>query len=368
MPGPTSFDKWFAQRVSFGANRSASLADGTCPYLPARIGPPHPPPDLSPHLQWYAGTVQSTRDTEMTPPACVSEVHLQESPGKVNWPNFFVVGAQKAGTTYLYHTLKRHPEAFLPRQKELRYFQPGHQDSASLDRYRALYADATGYKAIGEITPFYLFDPDVPARIRQVCPDAKIIIVLRDPIERAYSHYLDRRRDSDDRFDHAESFREALRRYNDRSASEWRFSQEYIEHGFYYEQVRRYLETFGRDRVLILLFDDLAKNSNELLMRVARHIGVDPGFFAELDVSQPRHPYAVPRFAATSWLQRQKIAKLRVVRSVGRALRPILYDMKKPPMDEESLRQLQQLFEPDVTRLEELLGRKLPELRKTWLQ
>jgi hypothetical protein len=289
------------------------------------------------------------------------------SSDEVNWPTFFVVGAQKAGTTYLYHTLRRHPQIFLPPRKELRYFQPEHRHSWSLERYRAVYADAIGYQASGEITPFYLFDPLVPGRIHQQCPTAKIIIMLRDPVERAYSHYLDRRRDIDDRFDHAESFHEALRRYENRSAREWSFSQEYIEHGLYHVQVRRYLDAFGRDQVLILLFNKLEKDPNEVLMRIARFIGVDPDFFATGDVSQPRHPYAVPRFSAIRWLQQRKFVNRLVPRSLGRALRPLLFNMKKPPLDIESQRLLQERYAPDLAALEELLGQKLPELRKTWV-
>lgn len=281
----------------------------------------------------------------------------------MNWPNFFVVGAQKAGTTSLYVHLKRHPQVFLPSHKELRYFQPEHRDSVTLDLYRTLYAGAKGYKAIGEVSPYYLVDPLVPARIREVAPGARIIIVLRDPVERAYSHYGNYRRSY---YDPAESFREAVGRYENRSAREWHLSQEYIEDGLYYAQVRRYLDTFGRDQVLVLLFDDLAENPSELIARVAQHIGVDPDFFVGRDISEVPNPYRMPKIRAVLWAERLGLTH-RLPRSLRLAWRPLFYDLKKPALDGDSRRRLQQFYDRDITELEALLGRKLPELRKSWI-
>lgn len=289
----------------------------------------------------------------------------------VNWPNFFAVGAVKAGSTFLYRHLKRHPEVFLPTEKELMFFQPERSDSTSLDDYRALYAEANGYKAVGEITPHYLIDPNVPSRIHEVAPGAKIIIVLRDPVERAYAHYWNERR----YFWDSGSFREAVQRYEDASEEEerrrnmpemrWR-SQNYIEEGLYFPAVRPYLDTFGSDQVLVLMFEDLNKNSNALLMRVAAHIGVDPGFFDGLDVSENPNPYRMPKSRAILFIERHGLARW-VPSRLRHAARPFVYNLKKPRMDDESRRRLQQIYDPDITRLEELLGRKLPELRKSWI-
>lgn len=281
---------------------------------------------------------------------------------EMNWPNFFVVGAHKAGTTSLYEHLKAHPQVFLPSCKEPRYFTPEVRGGVTLEEYRALYAGAAGYKAVGDVTPFYLPSAEAPGRIREASPNAKIVIMLRDPVERAFSHYLYQRQIGEEP---AGTFREALRRYEDPGAAEWHFSREYVEHGLYCTQVRRYLETFGREHVLVLLFEDLAKDPNALLARIAEHIGVDPEFFASRDVSEARNPYHMPKFGGIRALQRLGVTRL-VPRSVVLAVRPWFFDQKKPALDEESRRYLQDLYAPDVSALEELLGRKLPELRKSW--
>lgn len=317
---------------------------------------------------WYSGGMESALEAKAKQPNLPGGGKGLNSSTDVNWPTFFVVGAQKAGTTSLYVHLKRHPEVFLPADKELRIFQPEHRDSISLDAYRALYAGAKGYKAIGEVTPYYLADPLVPSRIGELRPEARIIIMLRDPVERAYSHYLNIRRYY---WDSATSFREALVRYDNRSAQGWEYSRDYIEDGLYSAQVQRYFDTFGRDQVLVILFDDLSRNPNEVLARIARHIGVDPDFFAGVDVSEVPNPFHMPRGRAVSWLQRLDLTD-RVIRWLPRSfkhavLRPLFFKMKKPPLDQESRRRLQQFYEPDVRRLEDLLGRKLPELRKSWI-
>lgn len=301
----------------------------------------------------------------------MSWLQQSQSLTDVNWPNFYAVGGVKAGSTFLYKHLKRHPEVFLPTEKELMFFQPERSDSTSLEEYRALYADGAGYKARGEITPHYLVDPNVPGRIREVEPEAKIIIVLRDPVDRAYSHYWNERRYYWD----SRSFREAVRRYENESADEerrqsmpelrWR-SQNYVEEGFYYEAVRRYFDAFGREQVLVLLFDDLTRNPNAVLMRIAEHIGVDPGFFDGLDVSENPNPYRMPKSRAILFIERHSLAGW-IPSRLRHAVRPFVYNLRKPHMDNETQRKLQNLYHPDISRLEELLGQKLPELRKSWI-
>lgn len=288
---------------------------------------------------------------------------------EINWPDFFLVGAAKAGTTSLYTHLKRHPEVYLPEVKESIYFSPEirggiHRDLYSnLDRYRARYEEARGYKAIGEVSSTYLAAVDSAVRIREVSPAARIIIILRDPVERAFSHYLYYQTTQDEST--AVSFADALRRYRNKSAEGWWMSEEYIVHGFYHAQVRRYLDAFGTDQVQVLLFDDLAKDPNELLTRIARHIGIDPSFFAGLDVSEARNPYSVPKSSFVRWARSHGFTKL-MPRSLVLSLRPLFFNMKKPPLDQESRRFLQELYTPEVSGLENLLGRSLPELRRTW--
>src|SRR5215469_13417957 len=115
------------------------------------------------------------------------------------WPSFFIVGAANSGTTSLYGYLKQHPDVFMPALKEPHYFAqvtPSHKQRhlrtiiRNQAAYLRLFHRADGCKAIGEASPSYLWDANAPYRIARAIPDAKIIILLRDPVERAYSHYL----------------------------------------------------------------------------------------------------------------------------------------------------------------------------------
>ena len=281
----------------------------------------------------------------------------------MNWPNFYCVGAPKAGTTSLYYHLKEHPQIFLPKIKEPDYFRMERTTSISLEKYKSLYQEASGYPAVGDMTTIYLMDEEVPARIREVSPGAKIIVMLRDPVERAFSDYTYHRQAG---HEHLESFREALRRYEDRQSKDWWLSEHYVKGGMYYGQVRRYLETFGNDQVLVLLFDDLVRSPNELLSRIARHIGVDPDFFTGLDCSEVHNQYRMPKIGAIRWLKQLGAPKL-LPHSIKLRLRLLFFDFTKPSLEDDLRRLLQEIHDPDVTRLEELLGRKIPELRKSWI-
>src|SRR5262249_9136446 len=115
------------------------------------------------------------------------------------WPNFFIVGAAKAGTTSLHALLRAHPEVFMSMPKEPHHFcqvEPPHElpwhfeSHTDPARYLKLFRGAHGFKAIGEGSTSSMWHPEVPARIRQRVPHARILIALRDPIQRAYSHYL----------------------------------------------------------------------------------------------------------------------------------------------------------------------------------
>ncbi|MEP0825293.1 MAG: sulfotransferase, partial [Nitrososphaera sp.] len=109
------------------------------------------------------------------------------------WPNFFIVGAQKCGTTSMYYYLKDVPGVFMCPVKEPNHFAPNVRETVAIDvirdkrEYLDLFRKADGNIAIGEASVFYLWDPDAPRLIRQTVPNAKIIIMLRDPIERAFS-------------------------------------------------------------------------------------------------------------------------------------------------------------------------------------
>jgi hypothetical protein len=294
------------------------------------------------------------------------------------WPNFFIVGAVKCGTTSLYEHLKRHPQVFFPEMKEPHFFSSSpvpprfmHEHCwGDSEAYLKMYEPGRGYKAIGDASPSYLLDENAPRRILEVSPDAKIVVLLRDPVERTYSSYLMNLLNGEET---EKSFMKALHLDSARQPKVFWKSRLYIEASMYYSQVQRQFDAFGRDRVLILMFDDLVKNPQEVVTRAARHIGVNPQVRDETDLSEPHNAYRMPRFRgiyrlATSGISKKLRHKL-LPSAAQNWLRhsPLLYGNRKPPLDDESRRYLQNIFDPDITRLEELLGRKLPELRKSWV-
>lgn len=298
------------------------------------------------------------------------------------YPNFFVIGAMKAGTTSLYEHLRKHPQVFLPGLKEPHYFSdcvpPSHiryevaRDyycSRNRGEYLRLYEGAMDFPAIGDASPSYLWDEKAPRRIHAECPRAKIIVILRDPVLRAHSQYLM------NLLSGAESlpFPQALREDSARQNRTWWTARLYVDLGLYHAQLRRYLDLFGIDNVLVLLFDDLKRNPEELFSRVARHIGINPLAPSPTDLSEAHNSYRMPRAYGFYWFARRAISRdLRrriLPASVQNWLRysPLLYGRKKPPLDPESRRILQDIYDPEVSAVENLLGRKMPELRKSWV-
>jgi len=298
------------------------------------------------------------------------------------YPNFFVIGAMKAGTTSLYEHLRKHPQVFLPELKEPHYFSdcvpPPHiryevaRDyycSRNRSEYLRLYEGATAFPAIGDASPSYLWDENAPGRIHAECPRAKIIVILRDPVLRAHSQYLMNLLGGSESL----PFPQALKEDGARKVRTWWAARLYVDLGLYHDQLRRYLDLFGSDNVLVLLFDDLKRNPEELFSRVARHIGIDPLVLPPTDLSEVHNSYRMPRASGFYRFARRTISKdwrRRVLPApVQNFLRysPLLYGRKKPPLDSESRRILQDIYDPEISAVEKLLGRKFPELRKSWV-
>ncbi len=184
-------------------------------------------------------------------------------------PDFIVVGAAKAGTTAIYHWLAGHPNVFLPAVKEPGFFayagrsaipEKGPYDPAYCNQiitdgpsYASLFDTAAG-RLTGDVSPVYLIDGDAAARIAAVRPDARIVILLRNPVERAFSQFMHHMRDS---LETCSTFEQALDAEEERLRDGWSWGHGYATHGFYAAQIERYLAFFPENQILFLDYRDL---------------------------------------------------------------------------------------------------------------
>ena len=178
---------------------------------------------------------------------------------KQRWPNLFVVGAAKAGTTSLHYYLNQHPDIYMSPLKEPHFFsqispapelKSFFQSVQNEAEYLALFAGAHNEAVVGEASTSYLWDEQAPNRIYSSVPRAKLVIMLRNPVDRAYSHYLNDAREGIE----TRAFLEAVTQDFQRQTKGWGVSQLYVDLGFYCGQVSRYLNTFPRDRIFYRLF------------------------------------------------------------------------------------------------------------------
>lgn len=294
-------------------------------------------------------------------------------------PHFFIVGAPKCGTTSMAQYLNQHPEVFVVRGEphffgsDLEYNSP----RLTPGQYRTLCRSTGGKQVVGERSTWYLYSREAAGEIHDHNPQALIIAMLRNPAEMLHSlhahHYQRGRRDD------IENLAEALaaesdRRRGGRIPPNVRFPESlyYSEIPRYSEQLQRYFDTFGRERVRIILFDDLKTEPGQVYAQTLEFLGVNPAFepdFAVHNVSAP---------TSNSWIHRRwKASTLRYrVRSlVPQGLYDSIRSARKkrlaraaqrqpwPALDPELRTRLVRQFADEVDRLEDLLGRDLSAWR-----
>ena len=205
-----------------------------------------------------------------------------------NMPTFLLIGAGKSGTTSIYNYLKQHPDIYMPPIKEPLFFAfegqhvnfcgPGDAEInaravTTLQRYQDLFQEGVGRKALGEASVAYLYYPSAAERIRRLVPEAKLIVVLRCPADRAYANYLHALRLGREPLG---SFADALDAEPARIAAGWSHFYHYASKGWYHRQLSHWLKLFPREQILFNLYDDLEQNPAQLMRRIFTFIGVDP--------------------------------------------------------------------------------------------
>jgi hypothetical protein len=292
-------------------------------------------------------------------------------------PTFLIVGVQKAGTTSIYNYLQEHPQVFMSLVKETNFleqdwetFPPEKQNKngiITIEDYAALFANVRDEIAIGEASPNYLFHyQSSAARIKKYVPNARLIVVLRNPIERAYSDYLMHIRDAIG--SQVISFSEQIDKKAHKSFI--------IRKGFYATPLKYYLEHFSTEQIKVYLYDDLIRDSEQFMQDFYTYIGVDPNF--KPDVTQKVQQAKVPKnqtihnllqrknplrtFAANSL---KTIMPLEIRQNIRDRLINFNSQSKKAvPLSTEDRQKLITLYRQDILQLQDLIDRDL----SSWLK
>ncbi len=289
-----------------------------------------------------------------------------EQPEPLMLPNFFIVGAPKAGTTSLYHYLDAHPDVFMSPIKETNYFSyesAVKQDLYYKERgisnwndYKKLFENSDGKKAVGEASVSYLFYEAVPQLIKNKIHDARIIILLRNPVERAYSHYQ-----MDCKLGYVNTSFEKIIFNKNRTPLENLFYQQFILLGLYYEQVKRYMDVFGTEKVLVILFDDFKNTTEKEINRLYRFLEIDET--VKLNLDKTHNPFATPRNSVFRFIYRFKKVRLMMKNLLPKKIQlyilEIILTKKKAPVEEKTIKFLNEFYKPDIMKLEKLLNRNL---------
>ena len=189
-------------------------------------------------------------------------------------PNFLIVGAMRSGTTALARYLGAHPDVFVAPEKEIhffdRYFDRG------VGWYEERFSRAAGEIAIGEATQSYMYDPLAIGRMHSVVPSSRLIVILRHPTDRAYSHYWLNRARGLERLSFEEAIHVEAQRLT--ASRRDRFVYSYLDRGRYARQLDSLCERFPRSSVCVLIFEEMRRDPAATFEEACRHIGVDPGW------------------------------------------------------------------------------------------
>ncbi len=297
-------------------------------------------------------------------------------------PDFFIAGAPKAGTTALHVALARHPSLYMSAVKEPKFFltdgppptkggpgdvQTYREHVWRRDDYEALFDAAPAGALRGESTPFYLYDRDAQRRIQQLIPDARLIAILRDPVERAHSNWTHLWSAG---LDPIGDFVLACAEEQRRIEAGWADFWHYTALGRYGEQLQHLYTVFPPEQVLVFRYRALIENPPQVLDRICGFLGVPQGVLAEVPRENvTAHPQGSLRHRTVSRVLRASAAVSRVLPGAGAvtgSLERVLQQDSPPrqPLTWEQRQALIPKFEADIKLLEKITGEDFGD----WLQ
>lgn len=296
-----------------------------------------------------------------------------------NHPNFFIVGSAKAGTSSLFHYLELHDGVYMSPIKEPHFFcsnsfpdqftGPGDEGFSqnrlrNLDDYLELFDAGKDVPIRGEGSVYYLYFPDVAERLHQFNPSTKIVIVLRNPVDRAYSAYMHTIRDGRETL----TFEEALAQEEARREMGYQPLWWYRELGLYSAQVERYLNVFPKEQLKIILFEDM-KDPQKVVHETLQFLGLDANVAIDTGVryneSGVPKSRAVYRFFAERNIIKEAIKPLlpkKFRQRLGQRAKSMV--LRKESMNPNTRNELREFYREDILRLQSLIGRDL----SSWLK
>lgn len=271
---------------------------------------------------------------------------MQEADVQSGLPNFFIIGGMRSGTTSLHAYLRDHPGVFVQR-KEPRFFDGYYE--RGLDWYKDLFTGAGPTQTIGEGTPTYMYSDLALRRIREVVPNALLIAMLRDPVERAYSHYwMNRAREKETR-----TFEEAVDAEVKAGPSA---TTHYVDFGLHIKHLTRVCSIFDRSALHVELLEDMKNEPLLTYERVCAFLNVDSSY-RPVNLGQP----------VNSFVTFRSVAGRRLAKSLPKRVRNVVgkLNVKKqsyPPMSDEARSFLNEYFAQPNRALAEWLGRPLTDV------
>lgn len=270
-------------------------------------------------------------------------------------PTFCVIGAMKAGTTSLAAWLDEHPDVHIAPQKEVRFFNTPFNFWLGADWYREQFAGAGDAHAVGDATPL-MQNPLAVSHMADLLPDARLVAILRNPIDRAYSHYQHIRSRGQER----RSFRDALAaERDDEMGARGDPPRDYLHRGRYLRQLRDLTERYDRSQLLVVLFEDLRDRPHDTVGEVLRFIGVDETVPLS-GVGAAHDPRPAVRSARLYAALNGRVGR-RLPAQARRLVERVNHTDRQgyAPLDPAHRAELAAEFAPDVRELEDWLGRDL---------
>jgi len=280
-------------------------------------------------------------------------------PDPARLPNFLFIGSAKCGSTWLYRALRAHPQIFVPPAKDIYYFDRYYNKGSKW--YASFFKPApANAMAVGELSHDYLYSTKAAGRIAKDLAGVKLLAAVRNPIERAYSAYLFQKRNGTAGRD----FDETVER-----------SPNIVQRGRYADALEVYFDLFGRDRVKVMLFDDLKADAQALTRDVYTFLGVDASF-EYVDAKKKVMGASTARIgivgagtkrlakAARAMGMANLIGRIKDSPGISRLLYQKLAADQTPPLTESQRQRLQAFYREDIERVGRLLGRDLSH----WLE